>query len=82
MPLSFQTRHLMFAVTALVFVLAGTTEAQLPFFPGAEGYGGAFSGSAPAGGWFSDAAAEAVNLVHYTLASIDFDDLRIASFSA
>jgi pectate lyase len=29
--------------------------AQLPFFSGAEGFGGAFSGSAPSGGWFSNA---------------------------
>jgi hypothetical protein len=29
--------------------------AQLPFFPGAEGFGGSFSGAAPAGGWFSNA---------------------------
>lgn len=32
-----------------------TTAAQLPFFPGAEGYGGSFLGTAPAGGWFSNA---------------------------
>jgi hypothetical protein len=29
--------------------------AQLPFFPGAEGYGGNFTGNAPTGGWFSNA---------------------------
>ncbi len=29
--------------------------AQQPFFSGAEGYGGAFSGTAPSGGWFSNA---------------------------
>ncbi|WP_146584480.1 right-handed parallel beta-helix repeat-containing protein [Posidoniimonas polymericola] len=29
--------------------------AQLPAFPGAEGYGGTFSGAAPAAGWFSNA---------------------------
>ena len=29
--------------------------AQMPFFPGAEGYGGSFSGTAPAAGWFSNA---------------------------
>jgi hypothetical protein len=27
--------------------------AQLPFFPGAEGFGGTFTGTAPAAGWFS-----------------------------
>jgi hypothetical protein len=30
--------------------------AQLPSFNGAEGYGGTFTGSAPAGGWFSNAS--------------------------
>ncbi len=30
--------------------------AQLPFFSGAEGYGGTFTGSATAGGWFSNAS--------------------------
>lgn len=29
--------------------------AQLPFFPGAEGFGGNFTGTAPAAGWFSNA---------------------------
>jgi hypothetical protein len=29
--------------------------AQLPAFSGAEGFGGTFAGSAPAGGWFSNA---------------------------
>ncbi|WP_145286957.1 hypothetical protein [Pirellulimonas nuda] len=32
-----------------------SAQAQLPFFPGAEGYGGAFSGVAPAAGWLSNA---------------------------
>jgi len=31
-----------------------TAWAQLPFFPGAEGYGGSYSGTAPAGGWLSN----------------------------
>lgn len=30
-------------------------KAQLPSFSGAEGFGGTFAGSAPAGGWFSNA---------------------------
>ena len=34
---------------------AAAATAQLPFFPGAEGFGGSFSGTAPAGGWFSNA---------------------------
>src|SRR5262245_59991467 len=42
---------------AATLILAGasTAAAQLPFFPGAEGYGGTWSGSAPAGGWLSNA---------------------------
>ncbi len=36
--------------------LAGSAGAQaLPFFPGAEGFGGNFSGTAPTGGWFANA---------------------------
>jgi hypothetical protein len=34
---------------------SSTAWAQLPFFPGAEGFGGNFTGSVPAGGWFSNA---------------------------
>lgn len=34
---------------------SGAAFAQLPFFPGAEGYGGTFTGTAPAAGWFSNA---------------------------
>src|SRR5688572_5025011 len=30
--------------------------AQLPFFSGAEGYGGSFTGNSPNGGWFSNAS--------------------------
>jgi hypothetical protein len=43
---------------ALVALSATQTiaHAQLPFFPGAEGFGGRFAGSAPAGGWFSNAS--------------------------
>lgn len=40
---------------ALCIATCATAAAQLPFFPGAEGYGGSFLGSAPAGGWFSNA---------------------------
>ena len=42
---------------ALAAWLAACTSpawAQLPSFNGAEGYGGTFTGSAPAGGWFSN----------------------------
>ncbi len=40
---------------ALCVAITATTAAQLPFFPGAEGFGGSFLGTAPAGGWFSNA---------------------------
>jgi hypothetical protein len=38
-----------------VAIGAAPTFGQLPFFSGAEGFGGSFAGSAPAGGWFSNA---------------------------
>src|SRR3954470_3446636 len=34
---------------------ANVAPAQIPSFSGAEGFGGTFTGSAPAGGWFSNA---------------------------
>ena len=40
---------------ALSTLVVHTARAQLPAFSGAEGYGGTFSGSAPVGGWFSNA---------------------------
>jgi len=43
------------AISLLLSLDAGSVSAQLPFFSGAEGYGGSFSGAAPAGGWFSNA---------------------------
>jgi hypothetical protein len=36
-------------------ILCTSAAAQLPFFSGAEGYGGTFSGTAPPAGWFSNA---------------------------
>ncbi|QEG36441.1 dockerin type I domain-containing protein [Bythopirellula goksoeyrii] len=42
-------------VTFLLVSSVSVSWAQLPFFPGAEGYGGSFSGTAPAAGWFSNA---------------------------
>ncbi len=44
-------------LTAFALCIApwATAAAQLPFFPGAEGFGGSFTGAAPAGGWFSNA---------------------------
>jgi hypothetical protein len=44
-----------FSAFALWLATYATAAAQLPFFPGAEGYGGSFLGTAPAGGWFSNA---------------------------
>ncbi len=44
------------ATFLIAFTACHAAEAQLPSFPGAEGYGGAFTGSAPAGGWFSNAS--------------------------
>lgn len=35
--------------------VASAAHAQLPFFPGAEGFGGNFTGTAPGAGWFSNA---------------------------
>jgi hypothetical protein len=41
---------------SVVGALSATSAwAQLPFFPGAEGFGGTFTGAAPAAGWFSNA---------------------------
>jgi hypothetical protein len=42
------------AASALGALSATCVWAQLPFFPGAEGFGGTFTGTAPAGGWFSN----------------------------
>ncbi|TWT35935.1 Pectate lyase L precursor [Posidoniimonas corsicana] len=42
-------------VLATGLLLPGAVTAQAPAFPGAEGFGGTFSGAAPAGGWFADA---------------------------
>jgi len=42
--------------------------AQLPSFSGAEGFGGTFTGSAPVGGWFSDAS-----VYHVTTTADSFD---------
>jgi hypothetical protein len=41
--------------TIAMLVIATSAHAQLPFFPGAEGFGGTFVGTAPAAGWFSNA---------------------------
>jgi hypothetical protein len=46
-----------FSLLVLGFLaVTSVANAQLPFFPGAEGYGGNWSGTAPAGGWLSNAS--------------------------
>jgi hypothetical protein len=42
-------------VIGFIAIAASVAQAQLPFFPGAEGFGGSFTGTAPVGGWFSNA---------------------------
>jgi hypothetical protein len=42
-------------LAAIASFAVQTALAQAPSFSGAEGYGGTFTGSAPAGGWFSNA---------------------------
>src|SRR3954453_11760760 len=45
------------ALLAMAMSLAFcSASAQLPSFNGAEGFGGTFTGAAPAGGWFSNAS--------------------------
>jgi hypothetical protein len=44
-----------FSLFVVLLLIASAAKAQLPFFPGAEGFGGNFTGTAPAGGWFSNA---------------------------
>ena len=48
-------RCLHFAIATLGS-LAASSLAVNPIFPGAEGFGGTFSGTAPANGWFSNAS--------------------------
>ncbi len=49
------------ALAAWLAAGAVSAWAQLPFFPGAEGFGGRFTGTAPAAGWFSNATVYHVN---------------------
>src|SRR6478735_10448892 len=44
-----------FSVAAIAMLAAPIARAQVPAFSGAEGFGGSFTGTAPAGGWFSNA---------------------------
>ncbi len=43
------------AFLGALFCMVAAAQAQMPVFPGAEGYGGVFSGTAPTAGWFSNA---------------------------
>ncbi|HMP06959.1 MAG TPA: hypothetical protein PJ982_11455 [Lacipirellulaceae bacterium] len=43
------------AIASLWTLSAGLAAAQLPFFPGAEGYGGSWSGTAPSRRWLANA---------------------------
>jgi hypothetical protein len=64
------TKRIALQLTVLFVVVAFAphASAQLPFFPGAEGYGGTFAGTAPAGGWFSNATIYRVTTTADTLA--------------
>lgn len=42
-------------LTLAVVGIGASAPAQFPFFPGAEGFGGTWSGAAPAAGWLSNA---------------------------
>jgi pectate lyase len=48
-------RTVAIVIAAVVALSSIAAQAQLPFFPGAEGFGGNFTGTAPAAGWFSNA---------------------------
>src|SRR3989304_3054116 len=53
---TFTPRWWAFVAASVLGALSATSAwAQLPSFNGAEGFGGTFTGSALAGGWFSDA---------------------------
>src|SRR3954469_18759417 len=43
-------------LAACLSLVVHTAHGQLPSFSGAEGFGGTFTGAAPAGGWFSNAS--------------------------
>lgn len=50
------TQHNLASKFLLLALFAAPCAAQLPVFPGAEGYGGTFNGMAPVGGWFANAS--------------------------
>jgi hypothetical protein len=53
--LKFPHRFAIVLLAACLPLIARPVCGQLPAFPGAEGYGGTFSGSMPSAGWFSNA---------------------------
>jgi hypothetical protein len=48
-------RTVVIVIAVSVALSSIAAQAQLPFFPGAEGFGGTWHGTAPAGGWLSNA---------------------------
>src|SRR3954468_19285942 len=56
MRLELFDRCRMASLAACLSLVVHTAQAQLPSFSGAEGFGGTFTGAAPAGGWFSNAS--------------------------
>jgi hypothetical protein len=54
-------------IAATLWLAASIARAQIPSFSGAEGFGGTFTGSAPAGGWFSNASVYHVTTTADTL---------------
>src|SRR5215213_9747845 len=64
------TRYLFYAAGLWALAATGLPSAlgQFPFFPGAEGFGGSFTGAAPAAGWFSNATVYHVTTTADTLA--------------
>jgi hypothetical protein len=50
------TRFSIAVLAMLLSLVTHETSAQVPFFSGAEGFGGTFTGTMPSGGWFSTAS--------------------------
>ena len=55
MQFSWRTRTVRYLASLGAVMLAAAAAAQVPSFNGAEGFGGTFTGTAPVGGWFSNA---------------------------
>src|SRR5215218_109565 len=76
-------RRFAFALQAPLFLLAVQMVcAQIPSFSGAEGFGGTFSGSAPAGGWFSNASVYHVTTTADTLDGKTVNNIYVAGQTA